>query len=338
MPTKERRHCKEPQHHFRSHLGDYRGSQAKKTEVHLFCHWRSRRGQDTRWFEHRNTTYREIERALQRFASSPGVPWTIPRHWHCCVGQCLLTVSAVSGNACPELFSGVPDKQILDLFTWGAVDHSTALALLCRAMPARRVCCVGKCLPRAFLGGSRHPRKRTLSQISPHYPIVVTRELSRAKEWLREKARGTERYGIVVSSQAERLKPHAIDVKSPMDPIHWFLDGKQDVRSSYYLEDVATEFDVQGLELDWTCVTWDADFRYSKQAWEHLSFVVEKWNSIKKPDRQAYQKNAYRVLLTRARQGMVIVVPNGDQKDPTRKSDYYDPTFNYLKRIGFETL
>ena len=180
--------------------------------------------------------------------------------------------------------------------------------------------------------------RATLSGINSNYPIVITRDLSKAKTWLREKARGSERYGIVVSSRAERLKPHAIDVKSPMDPVHWFLDGKEDVRSSYYLEDVATEFDVQGLELDWTCVTWDADFRYSKQAWEHRSFVGEKWNFIKKPDRQAYQKNAYRVLLTRARQGMVIVVPNGDSGDPTRKAEYYDPTFNYLKRIGFETL
>ncbi len=88
--------------------------------------------------------------------------------------------------------------------------------------------------------------------------------LTKAKRWLKERARGTERYGIVVSSQAERLKPHAIDVKSPMNPIHWFLDGPEDVRSSYYLEDVATEFDVQGLELDWACVTWDADFRYTE--------------------------------------------------------------------------
>lgn len=88
--------------------------------------------------------------------------------------------------------------------------------------------------------------------------------LTKAKRWLKERARGTERYGIVVSSQAERLKPHAIDVKSPMNLIHWFLDGPEDVRSSYYLEDVATEFDVQGLELDWACVTWDADFRYTE--------------------------------------------------------------------------
>ena len=138
--------------------------------------------------------------------------------------------------------------------------------------------------------------------------------------------------------QAERLKPHAIDVKSPMDPIHWFLDGKEDVRSSYYLEDVATEFDVQGLELDWACVTWDGDFRYSKNEWEHKSFCGSRWNNIKKQERKNYLKNAYRVLLTRARQGMVIVVPKGDPEDPTRNPKFYDPTYEYLREIGFRVL
>jgi hypothetical protein len=144
--------------------------------------------------------------------------------------------------------------------------------------------------------------------------------------------------GIVVSSQAERLKPHAIDVKSPVDPIHWFLDGKEDVRSSYFLEDVVTEFQVQGLELDWACVAWDADFRYTKDGWEHLSFIGDRWNHIRKQERQVYLKNAYRVLLTRARQGVVIVVPSGDPEDLTRKNEFYDPTFEYLQEIGFKVI
>ena len=180
--------------------------------------------------------------------------------------------------------------------------------------------------------------RRTLAGLDARYPIVLTRDLAKAKKWLRDRARGTERYGIVVSSQAERLKPHAIDVKSPVDPVHWFLDGREDVRSSYYLEDVATEFHVQGLELDWVCVTWDADLRYLKSGWEHWSFVGDRWNRIKKPERQMYLKNAYRVLLTRARQGMVIVVPEGNGDDPTRKPEYYDPIFNYLGEIGFTTV
>jgi hypothetical protein len=179
---------------------------------------------------------------------------------------------------------------------------------------------------------------KTLAQVTNKYPIVITRDLSKAKRWLKEQARGSERYGIVVSSQAERLKPHAIDVKSPIDPIHWFLDGKEDVRSSFYLEDVATEFDVQGLELDWACVTWDADLRYTKKGWQHWSFVGDRWNHINKPERQNYLKNAYRVLLTRARQGMVIVVPQGDLEDATRKPEFYDPTFEYLQSVGFKII
>jgi hypothetical protein len=180
--------------------------------------------------------------------------------------------------------------------------------------------------------------RTTLANVEDKYPIVITRDLSKAKQWLKQQARGSERYGIVVSSQAQRLKPYAIDVKSPMDPIHWFLDGKEDVRSSYYLEDVATEFQVQGLELDWACVTWDADFRYSKNGWEHWSFIGDHWNHIMKQERQTYLKNAYRALLTRARQGMVIVIPPGSSEDLTRKSGFYDPTFEYLQAIGFKVI
>ena len=174
--------------------------------------------------------------------------------------------------------------------------------------------------------------------IRKKYPIVLTRDLSKAKIWLKKIARGSERYGIIVSSQAQRLKPHAIDVKSPVNPIHWFLNGKDDIRSSYYMEDVATEFHIQGLELDWACITWDADFRYSKEGWKTFSFVGNKWHKIKKEERKQYLKNAYRVLLTRARQGMIIVVPNGVEDDLTRRSEFYDSTFNYLKEIEIEII
>lgn len=177
----------------------------------------------------------------------------------------------------------------------------------------------------------------TLKKIDK-YPIVITRELSKAKKWLKTQARGSERYGIVVSSQAERLKPHAIDVKTPINPIHWFLNDKDDVRSSYYLEDVATEFHIQGLELDWVCITWDGDFRYSKDGWKHFSFRGNRWINIRKEERQMYLKNAYRVLLTRARQGMVIVVPYGDTEDPTRNPKFYDKTYEYLQNVGFPVI
>ncbi len=180
--------------------------------------------------------------------------------------------------------------------------------------------------------------RETLTNMQSKYPIVITRDLNKAKQWLKQQARGSERYGILVSSQAERLKPFAIDVKSPVDPIHWFLDGKDDVRSSYFLEDVVTEFQVQGLELDWACVTWDADFRYTENGWGHYSFVGSHWNHIRKQERQVYLKNAYRVLLTRARQGMVIVVPTGNSEDLTRSHEFYDSTFNYLEEIGFKKI
>ena len=193
-------------------------------------------------------------------------------------------------------------------------------------------------LIKQLLDLEKEAARETLAKVSEKYPMVITRDLSRGKRWLKEQARGSERYGIVVSSQAERLKPHAIDVKSPMNPIHWFLDGAEDVRSSFYLEDVATEFHVQGLELDWACVTWDADFRYSNSGWDHRSFTGDRWNYIHKKERKSYQKNAYRVLLTRARQGMVIVVPEGDSEDPTRSPEFYDPTFEYLQEIGFRTI
>lgn len=174
--------------------------------------------------------------------------------------------------------------------------------------------------------------------IANRYPIVLTRNVLSAKQWLKEKARGSERYGMIVSSQALRLKPYAIDVKSPMNPVHWFLEGKDDVRSSYYLEDVATEFHVQGLELDWSSVTWDGDLRYTHNGWKTYSFVGKNWQNIHNPERKKYLINAYRVLLTRARQGMVIVVPEGDKEDHTRKAEYYDSTYNYLRSLGIKSI
>jgi hypothetical protein len=180
--------------------------------------------------------------------------------------------------------------------------------------------------------------RKTLVEVDDRYPIVLTRDLAKAKQWLRSKSRGSERYGIVVSSQANRLKPFAIDVRLKPNPIHWFLAEKTDVRSSYYLEDVSTEFDIQGLELDWVCVTWDADFRYAGDRWNHHSFCGDRWQKINKSERQIYLKNAYRVLMTRARQGMVICVPYGDPSDPTRDPKFYDSTFEYLKELKIREL
>ncbi len=175
-------------------------------------------------------------------------------------------------------------------------------------------------------------------EIKDKYPIVLTRDLNKAKQWLEEKHRGSERYGLVVSSQAYRLKPLAIDVRLQPDVEQWFLADKTDVRSSLFLEDVATEFDIQGLELDWTCLVWDGDFRYTPHGWDHNAFRGSRWNKIRNKEAQSYQLNAYRVLMTRARQGMVICVPEGNPTDPTRLPEFYDGTYQYLKTIGIEEI
>jgi hypothetical protein len=123
-----------------------------------------------------------------------------------------------------------------------------------------------------------------------------------------------------------------------VDPVHWFLNDQEDTRSSYYLEDAATEFDVQGLELDWALVAWDGDFRKEGAGWGNWSFCGSSWDRIQKVERRMYQKNAYRVLLTRARQGMVIYVPKGSERDPTRAPENYDGTFAYLQSLEIPVL
>ena len=166
--------------------------------------------------------------------------------------------------------------------------------------------------------------------------IVLTRSMRAARRWIRQQRRGTERAGLVASSSAQRLKPHAIDIRVNIDPVHWFLSPAKDTRSSLYLEDAATEFQVQGLELDWTIVTRDADLRWSGNDWSYHSFRGARWTDVKKPERRQYLKNAYRVLLTRARQGMVIFVPPGAKRDKTRSPSFYDASFEYLMQIGLE--
>lgn len=174
-----------------------------------------------------------------------------------------------------------------------------------------------------------------------NYPIALTRSLERAKQWLQRKKRGNERMGLLASSKGERLKAISINVKYSPDFVHWFLENSQDIRSSDTLEDALTEFEVQGLEIDWACVAWDADLRLSedKRTWEHFQLRGGgKWQNIKKPVNQEYQINAYRVLLTRARQGIVVLIPEGDDTDTTRKREWYDRTYNYLKGIGIPEI
>ncbi|WP_107842991.1 DUF2075 domain-containing protein [Neisseria sicca] len=180
--------------------------------------------------------------------------------------------------------------------------------------------------------------KSLWKEIQSNYPIVLTRDLQKAKAWVKAQAKGSERYGLVASSGARRLKALGVHVKSEINVANWFLNPKYDVRSSYFLEDVATEFDVQGLELDWVCLAWGENFYYQDNQWQYQSFKGCKWQNINKEDDKQFTKNAYRVLLTRARQGMVIWIPEGSENDNTRQKEFYDGTYQYLKSIGINEL
>ena len=180
--------------------------------------------------------------------------------------------------------------------------------------------------------------KTLYDQIKDDFPIMITRDLAIAKNWLRGMAKGTERIGIVGSSNARRLRSLGVDVKNEIEPCHWFLDGKSDVRSSYFLEVVATEFDIQGLEIDWVGLAWGGDFFIDNDQLNYQKFKGSKWQNINKEITKQYLKNAYRVLLTRARQGMVIFIPEGTKIDHTRPSSFYDGTYNYFKEIGIKEL
>ena len=213
-------------------------------------------------------------------------------------------------------------------------ENSLHLAVSMRSFRAESVSAFVK----ALLDCDGAQAKTIFAELSDRYPIVLTRSLDVAKQWIRERARGSERYGLVASSKAMRLKPHAIDIRAAVDPIHYFLNDKEDTRSSYYLEDAATEFQVQGLELDWTCVAWCADFRFNGSDWNFYDFRGSRWCNIDNADNRNYLRNAYRVLLTRARQGMVIFVPPGDPEDPTRTHAFYNSTFEYLGQLGIPKI
>lgn len=180
--------------------------------------------------------------------------------------------------------------------------------------------------------------KRLYEQFNSDYPVFVSRNLHKAKLWVRSQAKGSQRYGLTASSGAKRLRKYGIWVQNKIEATNWFLNGKNDVRSSFHLEETATEFDIQGLELDWTIVCWDADLRFENGDFKHLKFVGTNWQNIKSTDNILYLKNAYRVLLTRARQGFVIFVPTGDETDMTAKPEYYDGIYRYLKSVGIKEL
>ena len=178
------------------------------------------------------------------------------------------------------------------------------------------------------------------SELSIHYPIILTRDLDKAKEWIRRKARGTERYGLLASSEGKRLRGIGIWVPSVINHVGWFLNEKDNVDSSYFFEVAASEFKVQGLEIDYSILAWDADLRRSGKGFDYFKFRGTRWNHVNNMQQQKYLKNAYRVLMTRARQGMIIFVPSGTdpEDDPTRDSAFYDDIYKYLRSCGIKEL
>jgi hypothetical protein len=178
-----------------------------------------------------------------------------------------------------------------------------------------------------------------LSQvIKINYPLLVTRNINKAKQWLKGNISGNKRIGMVASSGGMRLRPYGILPKEDINESYWFLNDEDDIRSSSFLEIAATEFAVQGLELDWIGICWDADLRRNEKNWDYKNFRGTNWTNISIQSDRQYLLNKYRVLLTRAREGIIIFVPEGDSKDDTRLPEFYDPIFEYLISCGLKEI
>jgi len=189
-----------------------------------------------------------------------------------------------------------------------------------------------------IIGNNAKDAKDYYQEFMKKFPVKISRNLQQSKQWIENQARGNETKGVIASSGAIRLKPEGLFVKNKISASNFFLNSQNDIRSCHYLEDVATEFDIQGLELDWCLVCWEADYRYSNSQFEHWEFKGTKWNRRNKEEKKWYLENAYRVLLTRARQGMIIFIPMGNNEDKTRKTSFYDETYQYLISCGIEPL
>lgn len=193
----------------------------------------------------------------------------------------------------------------------------------------------------AILDNDPEKAKSIYAQIADKYPVYITRDYSAAKAWVKNQVRGSQRCGVLACSSAQRLKPEGVYVPTDIDVKNWFLAPSDDLRSSNMLEVVASEFKVQGLEIDWSIVCWDADLRRTdKDHWDHYGFRGTKWFKRKQPELQRYLVNSYRVLLTRARQGMVLFVPRGvdPEVDATRNATFYDGVFDYLRSCGIPEI
>ena len=245
-------------------------------------------------------------------------------HWDVYVSNKLTDQEYTNGE---NIYSSLTDKQL-------TVKNELHLSVSVRSYRSEKLASFVK----AFLDIKPDEAHSIYQQLKNDYPIAVTRDIDTAKHWLNSKARGGEGLGLTASSGAYRLKPYGIHIKSAIEPKTWFLNSRSDVRSAGFLEDVATEFDIQGLELDWTCIAWDANLRKIDNGWEFKNFRGTEWQNINDVIRRRYLLNAYRVLLTRARQGMIIFIPDGDESDRTRKPEFYNPVYEYFIQCGVQCI
>lgn len=226
-------------------------------------------------------------------------------------------------------------KPLQSLLPENAQEHSDLhLAVSIRSFRAENL----SCFINRLISNEAAEAKAILTQHLDKYPIILTRNFETAKQWILDKKRGSERIGITASAGAKRLVPYGIHMKVNIEPEKWFLGDETDIRSSDFLELAASQFDIQGLEIDWAIVCWDGDLRHNGSNWEHHSFKGSKWQKVNKREDQLYLRNAYRVLLTRARQGLIIFIPEGSTNDQTRQPSYYDKTFDYLVSCGVPAL
>ena len=230
-----------------------------------------------------------------------------------------------------EYLNGMED---MDLFDGVHIEGDLHLNVSLRSFRSEKVSAFVK----ELLDVNKNQARALYAEFKDVYPIVLTRDLQAAKAWILSQAKGSQRYGITASSGAGRLRAHGIWIQSKIDAPTWFLNGKDDVRSSYFLEEAATEFDIQGLELDWSIVCWDANMRFNGYSFEYFQFRGSRWERVNQPMRVLYLKNAYRVLLTRARQGFVIFIPNGAETDSTRDPAFYHGVYEYLRAVGIPEI
>ncbi len=227
------------------------------------------------------------------------------------------------------------DLRLSEVAPYAQIENGLHLGVDMRSFRNKNVAAFAE----ALISNQPEQARCIYDELHADYPIYVTRDLGAAKEWVRSQTkRPSDRYGIIAGSYAQRLRADGVNVPLDFDAVKWFLRGKDEIDSSYFMEVAASEFKIQGLEIDYAVVAWEGDFRYGDGDFEHHRFYGNRWQNLNSVTQRRYLKNGYRVLLTRARQGYVVYVPSGSEDDPTRPPSYYDGTYRYLRDAGIEEL